>query len=46
MKKADAICAGAGKALLYVRGVKIATVTEEQIVQAVVEQVRKIELTD
>jgi (E)-4-hydroxy-3-methylbut-2-enyl-diphosphate synthase len=37
-----AICAGAGKALLYVHGEKIATVPEEQIVTAVVEQVRKI----
>jgi (E)-4-hydroxy-3-methylbut-2-enyl-diphosphate synthase len=37
-----AICAGAGKALLYVHGEKIATVPENQIVSAVVEQVRKI----
>ena len=37
-----AICAGAGKALLYVHGEKIATVPEDQIVTAVVEQVRKI----
>jgi (E)-4-hydroxy-3-methylbut-2-enyl-diphosphate synthase len=37
-----AICAGAGKAMLYVHGEKIATVPEAQIVSAVVEQVRKI----
>lgn len=37
-----AICAGAGKALLYVRGVKVATVPAEQIVAAVVEQVKKL----
>ena len=37
-----AICAGAGKALLYVYGEKIATVPEDRIVNAVVEQVRKI----
>ena len=37
-----AICAGAGKALLYVHGDKVATVPEDQIVNAVVQQVRKI----
>jgi (E)-4-hydroxy-3-methylbut-2-enyl-diphosphate synthase len=37
-----AICAGAGKALLYVHGEKIATVPADRIVSAVVEQVRKM----
>jgi (E)-4-hydroxy-3-methylbut-2-enyl-diphosphate synthase len=37
-----AICAGAGKAMLYRKGVKIATISAGQIVQAVVAEVRKL----
>ena len=37
-----AVCAGAGKAMLYRRGRKIATIDAEQIVQMVVAEVRKL----
>jgi hypothetical protein len=43
VKKAGAICAGAGKALLYVRGEKVATIPgRPDRCTAVFEQVRKI----
>jgi (E)-4-hydroxy-3-methylbut-2-enyl-diphosphate synthase len=37
-----AICAGAGKAILYLRGKPLRTVNADQIVQAVVQEVRKL----
>ena len=37
-----AICAGKGKAILYVRGERVATVSVDQIVPAVVQQVREL----
>jgi (E)-4-hydroxy-3-methylbut-2-enyl-diphosphate synthase len=37
-----AICAGAGKAILYLRGKPVRTVQADEIVQAVVQEVRKL----
>ena len=38
-----AICAGAGKAMLYRRGKKVRTVSQEEILDAIVSEVRKLE---